>query len=77
LTGLRRSLPQIHAFLKKSFRCLKACGIPAKADVEKQNEFIQQTMEPVIAETRKNKCVLYYMDAAHFVRARLILPDLL
>jgi transposase len=24
-------------------------------------------MEPVIAKAHKNKCVLYYMDAAHFV----------
>jgi transposase len=41
--------------------------MPCKADPEVQKEFLENTMEPVIAEAQSGEVELYYVDAAHFV----------
>jgi transposase len=46
---------------------LKAGGIPCKADPEVQKEFLENTMEPLIAAAKRGEAYLYYVDAAHFV----------
>ena len=41
--------------------------MPAKADSDKQREFLADTLEPLIAQALKGECHLFFMDASHFV----------
>jgi transposase len=43
--------------------------LPAKADPEKQEEFLEQEMQPRLDEAQAGKRVVLFMDAAHFVLA--------
>lgn len=43
--------------------------IPAKADPEKQAAYLQQTLEPRLAEAQAGQRAVFFMDAAHFVLA--------
>jgi transposase len=43
--------------------------IPAKADPEKQKEFLEQEMQPRLEEAQAGKRVVLFVDAAHFVLA--------
>lgn len=68
LTGIKRSLSQIQKFLLgHGMKRRKVGSIPAKADTEKQKQFMHETMEPRLQEARENKRVVYFVDAAHFV----------
>lgn len=68
ITGIRRSPTQIRAFMKRhGLRYIKTGHIPAKADTEKQQQWVKTTLEPAIEEARNGTCVLLFMDAAHFI----------
>ena len=41
--------------------------IPAKADPERQEIFIQEELEPRLAEAKAGKRAVFFVDAAHFV----------
>jgi len=41
--------------------------IPAKADPQKQKEFLEQEIQPRLEEAQAKKRVVLFMDAAHFV----------
>jgi len=41
--------------------------IPAKADVEAQEIFKTETLEPLIEQAQQNQIHLFFVDAAHFV----------
>jgi transposase len=43
--------------------------IPAKADPEKQKEFLEQEIQPRLKEAQAGKRVVLFVDAAHFVLA--------
>lgn len=43
--------------------------IPAKADTEKQAVFLEEQLEPHLAEAKKGKRAVFFGDAAHFVLA--------
>ena len=43
--------------------------IPAKADPEKQKEFLEQEIQPRLEEAQAGKRVVLFVDAAHFVLA--------
>lgn len=43
--------------------------IPAKADPEKQKEFLEQELQPRLDEAQAGKRLVFFMDAAHFVLA--------
>lgn len=68
VTGLDRSLPQVSAFLTehKVIR-RKVKQIPAKADIEAQETFKTETLEPLIEQAEQKKIHLFFVDAAHFV----------
>ena len=54
LTGLQRSPVQVSKFLQKEgLRRMKVGMIPAKADVEKQAEFLEKELEPRLEEAKK------------------------
>jgi len=41
--------------------------MPCKANSAVQQEFLENTLEPMITEAQEGKAELYFMDAAHFV----------
>lgn len=73
LTGIERSLNQIGVFLKKhDFKFRKLGHIPAKADVEKQEQWLENSLKPQIELAKQGKIHLLFMDTAHFVLAPFI-----
>jgi transposase len=68
LTYISRSPSQVRAFMKRhGLHYIKTGHIPAKADVEKQQKWVETTLEPAIKEAQKGECHLLFMDAAHFI----------
>ena len=68
LTGISRSPSQVRTFMKRhNMRYIKTGHIPAKADTEKQKEWVKTKLEPAIKEAEKGECHLLFMDAAHFI----------
>lgn len=67
-TGISRSPSQVRAFMKRhKMRYLQTGHIPAKADTEKQKEWVKTKLDPAIKEAQEGKCQLLFMDAAHFI----------
>lgn len=70
LTGLKRGETQVRNFLLKlGLRCRKVGMVPAKADPDEQAAYLQQVMEPRLAEAQAGKRAAFFADAAHFVLA--------
>ena len=46
--------------------------IPAKADLEKQKEFLEQEIQPRLEAAQAGKRVVLFVDAAHFVLAQFL-----
>lgn len=70
LTGVKRGVTQVRKFLEKSgLKRRKVGTIPAKADLEKQEEFKKKELEPRIEEAEAGKIKLFFVDSAHFVLA--------
>ena len=68
LTGISRSPTQVRNFLKRhKFRYIKTGHIPAKADAEKQQQWMDTILEPAIEEAKNEECRLLFMDAVHFI----------
>lgn len=68
MTGISRSPSQVRAFMKRhGLRYIKTGHIPAKADTEKQQQWVKTTLEPAIKEAQNGECHLLFMDAAHFI----------
>ncbi len=76
-TGVRRGLTQVRAFLKTHlglrYRKVAAIPVPPKKTIEEhareQARFLRQELEPVLAQARAGRRVVYFVDAAHFVWA--------
>ncbi|HKB37517.1 MAG TPA: IS630 family transposase [Gemmataceae bacterium] len=76
-TGLRRGLTQVRAFLKTHlglrYRNVSAIPVPPKKTIEEHAEeqarFLDQELEPALAEARAGRSAVYFVDAAHFVWA--------
>ena len=68
LTGIKRSPTQVRKWLKKKgFRLRKTGQIPAKADKEKQKEFVEGTLDELIKQGEQGDIHIFFLDAAHFV----------
>jgi len=68
MTGISRSPSQIRTFMKHNgLRYIKTGHIPAKADTEKQRQWVKSTLEPAIKEAQNGECHLLFMDATHFI----------
>lgn len=66
LTTIKRSPTQVRAFMKRhKLRYLKTGQIPAKADSEKQKEFLEQTLNPLIVKAENEEIHLLFMDSVH------------
>jgi transposase len=72
-TGIERSPTQVRGFLRRlGLQCRKVGQLPAKADVEQQAAFLEQELEPRLAEATAGKRQVFLMDAAHFVLSPLL-----
>ena len=70
LTGLKRGPTQVRQFLKSLGMKIRKVGqIPAKADVEAQERFKTEKLEPRLEEAKLGQRAVFFMDAAHFVFA--------
>ncbi|PXF60676.1 MAG: IS630 family transposase, partial [Candidatus Methanogaster sp.] len=70
LTGIKRSENRVRVFLKSIGMAPRKVGmIPAKADLEEQERFIKEELEPRLKEAKSGKRVVFFVDAAHFVLA--------
>jgi len=68
MTGISRSPTQVRTFMKShGLFYIKTGHIPAKADTEKQQQWVKTILEPAIQEAQDGKCYLLFMDAAHFI----------
>ena len=66
LTGIRRSREQVRIFLKGLGLSPHKVGmIPAKADVQVQEKFLQEQLQPRIEQARAGKRVIFFVDAVH------------
>ena len=73
LTGVTLGQTQVRLYLKSlGFKFRKACGIPAKADPEKQQKFLKEKLKPRLREAKKSVRDLYFVDAAHFVHGAFL-----
>lgn len=70
LTGIKRSETQVRHFITSlGMKPRKVGMIPAKADPDKQEQFKQDELEPVLDEARAETRKVFSVDAAHFVLA--------
>jgi transposase len=65
---LKVSLSAVGRLLKKNgIKRLKCGSLPAKADVQKQRNFYETTLYPLMEQAKSGKIVLLCLDASHFV----------
>jgi transposase len=70
LTGLKRGPTQVRQFLRSlGMKVRKVGQMPAKADVEAQERFKTEELEPRLQEAKSGQRVVFFMDAAHCVCA--------
>lgn len=68
MTGINRSEQQVRVFMKRhGLRFIKCGHIPAKADNEAQNQWVETELKPVVEAAQQEKVHLLFCDAAHFV----------
>lgn len=74
ITGIKRSLKVVRGFLKTNlkFRYRKVGGIPAKADKKKQQQFLDDYLNPLLNKAYSGSHVVLFMDAAHFVHGAFL-----
>jgi transposase len=70
LTGIRRSETQVRALLhSRGVRRRKVGMIPAKADIQQQDDFKKNKLAPRLAEAKTRQRAVFFVDAAHVVFA--------
>lgn len=68
MTGIDRSEQRVRCFMKRhNLKFIKCGHIPSKADNEKQHQWVETTLKPVIEAAQKEEVHLFFCDAAHFV----------
>ena len=68
MTKIRRSPTRVKAWMKRvGLKYRKIAHLPAKADPEKQAEWLETTLNPYIVQAQQGLCHLFFMDAAHLV----------
>lgn len=73
LTGIERSPSRVRAFLHRiGMKPLRTGQIPAKADVQEQQKFHDETLQPLLTEAKAGKCHVLFLDSAHFVLAAFV-----
>ena len=68
--GVERSLNRVHRYLIRSgMRRLKTGHVPSKADPDKQQQWLEEKLQPALALAQKDEAHVLFMDAVHFVFA--------
>lgn len=68
LTGILLKSTQMRTYLKKlDIKWRKVGSIPAKVDIEAQQKFHDEELQPRLEEAKAGKRTVYFVDAAHFV----------
>lgn len=68
LTKIKLCETQMRKYLKSlGVKFRKVGSIPAKADAEKQKDFLETKLQPRLDEAKDGKRDVYFVDAAHFV----------
>ena len=68
LTGILLKKTQMRTYLKKlDIKWRKVGNIPAKVDIEAQQKFHDEELQPRLEEAKAGKRTVYFVDAAHFV----------
>jgi len=69
LTGIQLALSACRDFMYKrlGMKYRKMAVIPAKADPDKQSEFLRDKLKPLLEEEKQGKRRVFFVDAAHFV----------
>lgn len=68
ITGVKISINQVKEYLDKvGIKRRKVKQIPDKLDIEAQENFKKQELEPLIEKAKKKLIHLFFVDAAHFV----------
>src|SRR5665213_1960868 len=63
MTGISRSTQQVRAFMKRhELRFIKCGHIPAKADNDKQQQWVETELKPVIEAAQKEELHLLFCD---------------
>ena len=71
LTGIERSPSRVYTFLKMELgmKFVKTGHIPAKAAPERQQQWLEEELQPVLDLAEQGLAHVLFMDAAHFVLA--------
>lgn len=68
LTGIAIKNTQMRAYFKMlGIKWRKVNSIPAKVDIEAQQKFHDEQLQPRLEEAQAGKRSVYFVDAAHFV----------
>src|SRR3990167_1514826 len=68
LTGIAIKNTQMRSYLKNlGIKWRKVNSIPAKVDIEAQQKFHDEELQPRLQEAKEGKRTVYFVDAAHFV----------
>lgn len=69
LTGVKRGLTQVRAFLKKKLQLSwrKVGTVPAKCDPDEQARFLNEELRPELNEAEAGRRTVLFVDAAHFI----------
>jgi len=68
LTSITRCPTQVRKWMHKNGLKFRKMGhLPAKVNVEKQEQWLKGELNPVIEKAKKGLFNLFFMDAAHFV----------
>lgn len=69
LTGIQLKKTQMRNYLKSiGIKCRKVASIPAKADIERQKQFLEQELQPILDSAKAGECAVFFVDSAHFVQ---------
>ncbi len=73
LTGQDLSVDEVRRFMHQmGMKPLKTGHVPGKADPEKQKQFLDERLMPLIQMAQAGHCHLFFVDAAHFVLAPFV-----
>jgi transposase len=68
LTGISLKNTSMRVYLKKlGIRWRKVASIPAKVNIEAQQKFHDEQLQPRLEEAKAGKRSVYFVDAAHFI----------
>jgi transposase len=68
LSGIMLKKTQMRTYLKKlGLQWRKVSGVPAKVNLEAQQKFHDDQLQPRLTEAKTGKRAVYFVDAAHFV----------